>query len=338
VVALSLNGVPVVADTHGLAHSLWSATVPLTAHRRYRLSVHWDPFGASTTLAVPTGSSAQLTLGWSYVGGQIDAAVAAARKAAVAVVFVGDYEAEAFDRPSLLLPGDENDLISAVAAVNPHTVVVLNTGGPALMPWLKHVAGVIEAWYPGEEDGNAIAAILFGNVDPSGRLPITFPATDGQSAIHSPAQWPGINLSSYFTEGLDVGYRYDHAHHIQPLFPFGYGLSYTTFSLQGLTASHSRTGVTLTVKVTNTGRVAGTDVPQAYLTYPSKAGEPPAQLAAFYPVTLGPGRSRAVSLFVPSTAFQAYLNRGWTTVPGRYQLSVGQSSSDLPLSTSMPAP
>jgi beta-glucosidase-like glycosyl hydrolase len=337
-VALSLNGVPVVSDMIDLAHSLWSATVPLVAHQRYRLSMHWDPFGAATTLGVATTSFGQLTLGWSYVGGQIDAAVAAARKAAVAVVFVGDYEAEGSDRPTLLLPGDENDLISAVAAANPHTVVVLNTGGPALMPWLKHVAGVIEAWYPGEEDGNAIAAILFGNVDPSGRLPITFPTTDGQSAIHTAAQWPGINLNSYFTEGLDVGYRYGHAHHIQPLFPFGYGLSYTSFSLKGLTASRSRTGVTLKVKVTNSGKVAGTDVPQAYLTYPSKAGEPPAQLAAFYPVTLRPGRSQTVSLFVPSTAFQAYLNGGWTTVPGRYQLSVGQSSSDLPLSTSMPAP
>jgi beta-glucosidase len=264
--------------------------------------------------------------------------VAAARKAAVAVVFVGDYEAEGSDRSTLLLPGDENKLISAVAAANPHTVVVLNTGGPALMPWLKHVAGVIEAWYPGEEDGNAIAAILFGHVDPSGRLPITFPTTDGQSAIHSAAQWPGINLNSFFTEGLDVGYRYDHAHHIQPLFPFGYGLSYTSFSLKGLTASRSPTGVTLKVKVTNSGKVAGTDVPQAYLTYPSEAGEPPAQLAAFYPVTLGPGQNRTVSLYVPSTAFQAYLNGGWTTVSGRYQLSVGQSSSDLPLSTSLPAP
>jgi len=337
-VALSLNGVPVVSDMLGLAHSRWSATLPLMAHRRYRLSVHWDPFGAATTLGVPTSSFAQLTLGWSCVGGQIDAAVAAARKAAVAVVFAGDYEAEAFDRPTLSLPGDENDLISAVAAANPHTVVVLNTGGPALMPWLKHVAGVIEAWYPGEEDGNAIGAILFGSVDPSGRLPITFPTTDGQSAIHTAAQWPGIDMNSFFTEGLDVGYRYDHAHHIQPLFPFGYGLSYTSFSLNGLTATRSRTGVTLNVKVTNSGRVPGTDVPQAYLTYPPKAGEPPAQLVAFYPVTLRPGRSRTVSLFVPSTAFEAYLNGGWTTVPGRYRLSVGQSSSDLPLSTSLPAP
>jgi beta-glucosidase-like glycosyl hydrolase len=337
-VTLSLNGVPVVSDMVGLAHSLWSATVPLIANHHYRLSVNWDPFGAATTSGVPTGSVSQLTLGWSYVGGQIDAAVAAARKAGVAVVFVGDYEAEGSDRTSLSLPGDENDLISAVAAANPHTVVVLNTGGPSLMPWLGQVAGVVEAWYPGEEDGNAIAAILFGKVDPSGRLPITFPTTDGQSAIHTPTQWPGIDLSSSFTEGLDVGYRYDHAHHIQPLFPFGYGLSYTNFSLKGLNASRSQSGVTLEVKVTNTGTVAGTDVPQAYLTYPSSADEPPAQLVAFYPVTLPPGHSKTVSLFIASSAFQTYLNRGWTTVPGRYQLLVGQSSSNLPLSTSVPAP
>ncbi len=110
------------------------------------------------------------------MSGRIDAAVAAARRADVAVVFAGDFNSEAFDRPSLSLPGDENALIAAVAAANPHTVVVLNTGGPVLMPWLAQVQGVMEGWYPGEQDGAAIAALLYGDVDPSGRLPVTFPA------------------------------------------------------------------------------------------------------------------------------------------------------------------
>ena len=163
-------------------------------------------------------------------------------RASVAVVFAGDFNSEAFDRPSLSLPGDTDALISAVAAANPRTVVVLNTGGPVLMPWLGQVRGVIEAWYPGEQDGASIAALLYGKVDPSGRLPVTFPATAASSAIDSAAQWPGVDLTSTYSEGLDVGYRYDHATGIQPLFPFGYGLSYTEFSLSDLTLAHDGAG------------------------------------------------------------------------------------------------
>jgi beta-glucosidase len=256
----------------------------------------------------------------------------------VAVVFAGDFNSEAFDRPTLSLPGDENALIAAVAAANPRTVVVLNTGGPVLMPWLASVAGVIEGWYPGEQDGTAIAALLYGDVDPSGRLPITFPTSDAQADISSLAQWPGVDLTSVYTEGLEVGYRYDHANGIQPLFPFGYGLSYTRFTLGGLSVTRSGAGYSVTVDVTNSGTRTGTEVPQAYLTFPASAGEPPAQLAAFSAVTLGADQTRAVTLFVPGTAFQTYQTGAWSTVPGTYTLSVGESSSDLPLTSAVPAP
>ncbi len=335
---LTLDGKTAVSDPLSHARGRWSQTVELTGGHPYRVDMAWTPFDNLTPSGESTITPGTMTLGWQYVSDQINAAVAAARKASVAVVFAGDFNSEAFDRPSLSLPGDEDALISAVASANPRTVVVLNTGGPVLMPWLGSVAGVLEGWYPGEEDGTAVAALLFGDVDPSGRLPVTFPISDAQAAINSPAQWPGIDLTSYYTEGLDVGYRYDHAMGIQPLFPFGYGLDYTHFGLGTMTVHRSSQAVRLTVGVTNLGTRTGTDVVQAYLTFPAAAGEPPAQLVAFFPVTLQPGQSRNVTLSVPASAFRAYLNGTWVTVPGAYSLSVGQSSSDLPLTASVTAP
>ena len=173
---LTLDGVAAVADPLSHALGRWAQTVSLTGGHPYRLALTWEPIDNRTPSGETSITPSSLTLGWAYVSGRIDAAVAAARRADVAVVFAGDFSSEAFDRPSLSLPGDENALISAVAAANPRTVVVLNTGGPVLMPWLGQVRGVLEAWYPGEEDGAAIAALLFGDVDPSGRLPVTFPA------------------------------------------------------------------------------------------------------------------------------------------------------------------
>lgn len=164
----------------------------------------------------------------------IDAAAKAARQASVAVVFAGKTSTEGADQDNLVLPGDENALISAVAAANPRTVVVLNTGGPVVMPWLDDVQGVLEGWYPGQEDGTAIAAILFGAVDPSGRLPVTFPTSLAAQPISTPTQFPGVNDVVNFgtgTQALDIGYRWYQAHDIAPLFPFGYGLDYTSFSL-----------------------------------------------------------------------------------------------------------
>ncbi|MGH9078913.1 MAG: glycoside hydrolase family 3 C-terminal domain-containing protein, partial [Acidimicrobiales bacterium] len=335
---LTLDGKPAVSDTLSHALGRWSQTVPLTAGHPYQVRLDWEPIDTTT----PSGESlivpSALTLGWQYVSDRIAAAAASARTADVAVVFAGDISSEAFDRPSLSLPGDEDALIAAVAAANPHTVVVLNTGGPVLMPWLGQVAGVIEDWYPGEQDGAAVAALLFGDADPGGRLPVTFPTSDATAAVNTAAQWPGLGLTSDYSEGLDVGYRYDHATGTQPLFPFGYGLSYTRFTLGKLGVRRSASGYTLTVRLTNRGGVAGTDVPQAYLTYPAAAGEPPAQLVAFAPVTLAPGESRTVTLSVPSSAFEAYLNGAWSIPPGTYVLSVGESSADLPLTVPVAAP
>src|SRR4051812_39487380 len=151
------------------------------------------------------------------------------------------------DRGSLQLPGYQDQLISAVAAANPHTIVVLNTGGPVLMPWLDQVAGGLEAWYPGEEDGNAIAATLFGDAEPAGRLPITFPKSLADTPANTPAQSRGVKGVATSSGGVFVGYRHYDAAGIQPLFPFGYGLSYTDFRLGHLRYSRDRDGVTVRV-------------------------------------------------------------------------------------------
>ncbi len=329
---LTLDGAPAVSDTENHVHGIWSQPVTLVAGHHYQLALRWTPLGRGVTTA------SALQLGMAYDSGAITQAAATARRAQVAVVFAGDFNAEAFDRPSLSLPGDENALIAAVAAANPRTVVVLDTGGPVLMPWLASVGGVVEAWYPGQADGQAIAAVLFGKVDPSGHLPVTFPTSMAASGIATASQWPGIGLTSTYSEGLDVGYRYDHATGTVPLFPFGFGLSYTTFSLSGLTGTWTGTSERLTVTVANTGTRPGTAVPQVYMTHPAAAGEPPAELAAFATVTLSPGQHRTVTLAVPASALRIYQGSGWTTVPGTYTFGVGQSSASQPLAVTASVP
>ena len=289
-----------------------------------------------------TGSSldgAVLQVGWQPPDPSIlAAAVRAARQAHTAIVFVNDVTGEGMDRTSLQLPGDQNLLIKAVAAANPRTVVVLHTAGPVLMPWLAKVAGVSEAWYPGQQSGTAIAATLFGRSDPSGHLPVTFPRTASQGPALKPEEYPGIDNLSDYSEGIFVGYRYYQKHHQTPLFPFGYGLSYTTFALSHLTATPTDNGgVRATVRLRNTGHRSGAEVVQAYLQFPAAEGEPPRQLKAYARVVLDPGASRSVRLELPASGFE-YFNpqrNAWTTARGRFRVYVGTSSRSLPLSTSV---
>ena len=324
---LYLDGHPVVASPGIHGRSLWSASAALVAGRHYQLSVRW--------LMVP-GQPPQL--GFADVSPEIAAAVNAARHASLAVVFAGVSQSESVDRPSLYLPGDADALISAVAAVNPRTVVVLNSGGAVLMPWIDQVAAVLEAWYPGQEDGTATAAVLEGKVDPSGHLPVTFPAVSNPSPVGSPAQYPGVDGTVNFSEGLDVGYRWYQANGVTPLYPFGYGLSYTSFSLSGATVHKQGHRAIVDVTVTNVGHREGTAVVQAYVHYPAAAGEPPDQLRAFDSVPLLPRHSRLVHLTLPASAFQTYLNGKFRSVPGAYSIDVGQSSADLPIHLTTTAP
>src|SRR5205085_3872982 len=177
-------------------------------------------------------------------------AVAAARSSDVAVVFANDAASEGSDRPTLELPRWQDALISAVAAANPRTVVVLNTSGAVLMPWIDHVAAVVEAWYPGQQDGAAIAPILFGDVNPSGHLTETFPASASQGPAKTPAEYPGDGTSVLYDEGILVGYRWYQASGEQPLFPFGHGLSYTTFGYSNVSARPQASGGKRRVRVT----------------------------------------------------------------------------------------
>ena len=332
--ALTLDGRTAVSDQLPHAVGTWSGSIVLRAGHRYRLSFRWTPIADATTLDVPS----IVDLGMAYVGDDIARAVAAARAANVAVVFASDYAAETFDRPTLSLPGDQDALIAAVAAANPHTIVVLDTSGPVLMPWLHRVGAVLEAWYPGEQDGAAAAALLVGAAAPTGHLPVTFPTSDRATAVRTTSQWPGTGLTSTYSEGLAVGYRWNHLTGTRPLFPFGFGLTYTTFAFSKPTVSRSGTGYTVTVSVANTGRRSGSDVVQAYLTFPERAGEPPGQLAAFQPVTVAPGRTRTVTLTVPGSAFQSFQPTGWTSSRGTYRIAVGDSSASLPLQLAVPAP
>ena len=268
------------------------------------------------------------------VSHSIDVAAAAARRAQVAVVFAGQSSTEGADQTTLNLPGDENALIEAVAAANPRTIVVLNTGGPVLMPWLHDVPSVLEAWYPGELGGAAIAAVLTGMVDPSGRLPVTFPASSRAQPVASGHLFPGVNDKVSFGSGaaaLEVGYRWYQANHVTPLFPFGFGLDYTSFRLTKPTVRRVASRVVIHVTVSNTGHQRGADVVQVYVKDPIASGEPPEQLRAFTRVELAAQSSRGLTLYVPIARLRVYQHGKLVTVPGDYAIGIGASSRDLPI-------
>jgi len=325
---LTVNGAPVLTSAGLHTPTLLSTAVSLRAGVHYLFAIRWF---AVDGYPAPAFGIADETA-------QLDAAVAAARRASVAVVFTGELQREGADR-SLTLPGDADQLIAAVAAVNPHTVVVINSGGAVYMPWLSKVAGVLEAWYPGEADGTAVTAVLTGAVDPSGRLPITFPATPGAQPASTVAEFPGIDAQVSFGTGLDIGYRWYQANGVTPLFPFGYGLDYTSFAVSDaqITASPGG-GFRVRVKVTNTGSRSGADVVQAYVAYPSGLGEPPEQLRAFTRVVVAPGATVQATLVLPVSDFASDAGGTPTVVAGRYVIGVGQSSADLPITLPVEVP
>ncbi len=304
-------------------------TATLTAGQRVPVTVDY-----STNASI---GGAEFHLGWQPPDPALrDQAVAAARNSDVAVVFVNDVAGEGMDRPTLSLPGDQDQLIEAVAAANPRTVVVLHTSSAVLMPWRDKVAAIVEAWYPGQQTGAAIAKTLYGDIDPAGRLPVTFPAAEDQGPTADPTRYPGVDNVAEYSEDLLVGYRYYDANDQKPLYPFGYGLSYTSFSIKDLNVTeHGGRGRTATVQVTNTGKRSGSAVVQLYLTFPTSAGEPPRQLKAFRKIALKPGQSRRVALQLDPSTFQVF-DEGqeeWAKVSGTYRIAVGTSSHDLPLTT-----
>ncbi len=280
----------------------------------------------------------QLTFGWNAPGldTPFNQAVSLAQSSNVAIVFANDNEAEGADRTSIAINDAQEQLVEAVVQANPHTIVVLNTGAPVLMPWVDKAQAVVEAWYPGQEDGNALAAVLFGDVNPSGKLPMTFPASASDVPANTTQQYPGVSDVADYSEGVFVGYRYYDENNITPLFPFGYGLSYTSFAFSNLTLSStdvSSTGtVTASVDVTNTGSVAGAEVAQLYLGIPStNVSEPPKQLKGFQKVFLQPGATQQVTFTLDAQALSYWdVNaNGWLVQNGTYQVMVGDSSRNI---------
>ncbi len=280
--------------------------------------------------AAPSGTTV------TYNNGLSDSSAASAAAAAsVAIVFANLSESEGSDLTSIDLGTTQDNLITSVAAANPNTVVVLNTGSAVTMPWLSSVRGVLEAWYPGQEDGTAIANVLFGNYDPSGHLTVTFPTSLSQVPASTTAQWPGTGGTVQYSEGIDVGYRWYDGEGLTPLFPFGYGLSYTTFSFSNLHVGSLAAGgaATVTATVTNTGSRSGADVAQLYVTDPSASGQPPLQLEGFQRVSLAAGASTTVTFSLTQQNLQYWnsSSNAWATSTGNYSISVGDSSASLPL-------
>jgi beta-glucosidase len=268
----------------------------------------------------------------------IPQAVAAAQAATDAIVFVSAPEGEESDLTTLDVSSADETMIADVAAANPHTIVVINSGSPVVMPWLNSVAGVFENWYGGGETGAAIAALIFGTVNPSGKLPVTFPASLSQVPAQTTAQWPGTPTGPVYSEGVNIGYRWYQSQNITPAFPFGFGLSYTKFSFSNLNvgAFNANGTATATATITNTGSVAGADVAQLYVGDPAASQDPPEQLAGFQRVTLNPGASTTVSfpLTIHDLASWSAADNQWEAQAGTYSIKVGDASNNTPLAGS----
>ena len=271
-------------------------------------------------------------------GTDATAAANAAAQADVAIVFATRFETEGRDLSTLALPDanadpfnqhyDQNALITAVASKAKRVIVVLENGSAVLMPWLASVHGVLETWYPGVEGGQAIADVLFGDANPSGKLPITFAQQD--SDLPQPSIDPN-NLNVNYGEGLLIGYHWYDAKNIRPLFPFGFGLSYTTFAYSGMTAQRDGSdNVTVTLTITNTGARAGAEVAQIYASLPAILHEPPQRLVGWKKVMLQPGQAQQISVVIPAQRFATWNTdaHAWQVNPGSYILTAAGSSRD----------
>lgn len=274
-------------------------------------------------------------------GNDVAAAAALAAKSQIAVVFVQKWAAESVDAPDLALPDGQDALVSAVAKANPHTIVVLENGGPVAMPWLEQVGAVLETWYPGGDGGDAVANLLSGKVNPSGRLPLSWPRDLSQlprAEIPGAGNGKSPGMVDYNIEGADVGYRWYQSRGIQPLFPFGYGLSYTRFKHGPLKLTNHDGQLQATAEVTNTGSRAGADVAQVYVQVP---GAKARRLAGFSKVFLQPGEHREVTIELERRLLADFdpARHGWVMRGGEYRVFEGRSSEDLgsPVSVQLPA-
>jgi beta-glucosidase len=288
-------------------------------------------------------------------GADPERAATLAKNADLAIVFAYQWESEDMDLPTLSLPEHQDDLISKIAAANPHTVVVLETGGPVTMPWAGQVGAILEAWYAGSKGSDAVTNVLFGDVNPSAKLPVTFPRSDADlphpKIVKPPREsvpdntqpevWKQIaaGLPPFqvtYDEGAKVGYKWYDAENKPVLFPFGHGLSYTTYGYSNLKVEPGKTPrVTFTVK--NTGKRAGAEVAELYASLPTAAAEPPKRLVGWSKVKLNPGESKEVTIDVDPKYLSIFNveQNGWQLLPGQYSFMVGGSSQNLPLKQSV---
>jgi beta-glucosidase len=270
----------------------------------------------------------------------MQAAIDRAEQSDAAIVVARTYESEEFDRPNINLPKQQGQLIRLVAEANPHTIVIVMNGGPVeTESWEGKVPAIIEAWYAGQEQGNAIARILFGDVNPCGKLPISFPRSLDQTPVSSSAQYPGIDGVVNYSEGQFVGYRGYDFYDIDPMYPFGFGLSYTTFEYGGLEINPSviqhDQPIDVSFNVTNSGNRQGTEIAQLYLAFPSSVQAPPKQLVGWAKVRLQPGESQRVQVILDPLSPEHLLSywdvaaQSWSIASGEYRLFVGSSSRDI---------
>jgi beta-glucosidase len=331
----------------GTANDEQRGAIPLEAGRAYAVTVDYEP-------SPVTEEGINLTairFGVERPLGEADlqAAVETARNADVALLFVGrdgEWDTEGLDLPDMRLPGRQEELIERVAAANPNTVVVLQTGGPVEMPWLGRVRAVLQMWYPGQELGNAVADVLFGDVEPGGRLPQTFPRrlADNSAITADPAVYPGKDGHVRYAEGVFVGYRHHDTRAVEPLFPFGFGLGYTRFSWGEPRLSAGEMGpdgVTVSVDLTNIGDRAGSELVQLYVRSPkTKVERPDKELRAFAKLSLAPGETgTAVMKIMPRDLAYFDIEAGaFRAEAGNYQLVVAANAADSRSVVALPSP
>jgi beta-glucosidase len=303
----------------------------------------WFP---TSPLKAIAAKSAAIQTGFAS-GEDLAAAASLAKQSDVAIVFVHQWESEGMDLPNLSLPDNQDKLVETVAAVNPKTIVVLETGTAVTMPWAGKVRGILEAWYAGTKGADAVANILFGDVNPSAKLPMTFPLSERdlphpQLVVPPPgAQGKDAVMQTgtakptfavHYDEGLKVGYKWYDANRIPVMFPFGFGLSYTTYSYSNLQVTGGN-APTVSFSVSNTGQRDGVEIAEVYASLPEGSGEPPKRLVGWSRIALKAGETGSATVAIDPKYLSVYdeASDGWKLLPGSYTIRVGGSSASLPL-------
>ena len=322
-----------------------NAIMPPGKGRTYWLAHIWFPTSPLKTIrAKAPGANVQFDSGADPA-----AAATLAKNSDVAIVYVHQWESEGMDLDSLSLPENQDELIAKVAAANPQTIVVIENGSPITMPWVDQVDGILDAWYAGSRGAEAVANVIFGDVNPSAKLPVTFPKSEADLPHPTIVKPPKVTVDAdrqgwkriaaglpafqvTYDEGVKVGYKWYDAENKPVLFPFGYGLSYTTFSYSNLKVTAGK-NPRVTFTVTNTGKRAGAEVAEVYASLPAAAAEPPKRLVGFSKVKLNAGESKEVSVDVDPKYLSIFnmMHNAWQLLPGDYGFMVGGSSQSLPL-------